>query len=146
MKVHGESLSPVPDPVWTNAMDPLQVVEDPLHLSIQDQELAIDSLHALSSVPTRKTQSEFQRIVINQNLPKEQRLLSATILADHIQKHSLVLENLEIVQLKTLWKSEKDPEIQTALPSIMGILQPNSSRVGTRLKTFLKKTDQPTSP
>jgi tetratricopeptide (TPR) repeat protein len=118
---------------------PLHPAERALHLALQDQELVLDALEALSSIPSRETQNALQQLVINRNLPKDQRLLAATILGNHIQKHSLLLTNKDVLAVKILWKQESDPQIANALSSIMGILQPNSSRVGTRLKKYLEK-------
>lgn len=118
---------------------PIASAEDSLLLSLTDPELAKDSLRALSSIPTKKTQVVLEEIASNKKLPPDARILAAEYLAKHIQKHSLLLEDRDILKLKTQWQEEKNTQVANALSAVMGILQPNASRIGTRLRAFRKQ-------
>jgi HEAT repeat protein len=129
----------------TNVFD-LRPAESALAGAIADPKLAPRAMYALSAIGSKTSQTSLLEVVVSPNQPLELRLAAGAQLAAHIQRHGLLLSDEQLVQLKNAWKKADDPELKTALATVIGTLQPDVKRVGDRLKSSADPIVVPAEP
>ncbi|MBD3671928.1 MAG: hypothetical protein HUJ26_00245 [Planctomycetaceae bacterium] len=114
----------------------LAPAEKALTGGLDDPALAEDCLMALSSIPNKSSQRTlFSAALLNQN-SSEIRQIAAHQLAYHIQRFGWLLNETNADDLHQAHDNSDDPELATALASVIGSLKPNSQLVGERLRSF----------
>jgi DNA-binding response OmpR family regulator len=109
-------------------------------------ELGEKAIFALGAIPSRTVQGRLEEIALNGSLPVELRELGLLQLAFHIQNFGLQLTRKQVAEISALWKSGAEPELATALASVLGTLKPNSVGVGRRLRDFPRPPVRPAIP
>jgi len=104
--------------------------------AIRNPALASDAVAILAKIPTNESQMFLAETVVALKQLPEVRQQAALSLAFHVQKHGLLIEKELIVDLKALWKNEQDPEVQTALTSVIGSLKPSTAMTESRMQSF----------
>jgi hypothetical protein len=105
-------------------------------------ELAGGAIQVLKSIPTAAAQRLLAESVLSMTNPSEIRELAALSLAQHFQKHGILLDKELVALLKQLWEAESDPAVQTALAVVVGNFQPNAA-LGARRLQSLAVPDRP---
>lgn len=104
--------------------------------ALNDPVLAENALLALSAVPTKTVQQQFAMLATGQNVETSFRESAALQLAFHIQRFGALLDEQEVLAIRTSWQTATDPALATALASVVGSLKPNGKRIGQRLGDF----------
>ena len=110
--------------------------EKALFAAVNEKNLADDVLTALSAIPTRTAQERFQEVAISENRDPRLRETAAVQLAFHIQRFGLLLSKQKVDEVMASRQKAQDPDLATALTSVVGSLKPNAGRVDSQLKQF----------
>jgi HEAT repeat protein len=113
---------------------PLDPAENALMAISADPAVSSNALEALSAIPEREPQRQFEQLASRDTLDPAIRINAAHHLAAHIQRFGLLLSPADIAHLEAAWRDATDPEVSTALAGVVGTLKPNAKRVATRLK------------
>jgi len=116
--------------------------EPALISAVGREESMANAIFALGGIPSAKVQEVYQQITLNGGVPLEHRDAAARQLAFHIQKFGLLLSRKQVAEIKRFWIAAAEPELATAVASVIGTLKPNSAQVGTRLREFPKPSAQ----
>ncbi len=117
----------------------LTPAEAALGTAMRDDALARQAIYAIRAIPSRTEQGRFLEIALSElGVLEENRVAAAEQLAMHIQRYGLLLSVEQVSQLEVAWKSATDPEIKTALASVVGTLKPNGQRVSGRLRQYVQ--------
>jgi len=120
----------------------LSRAEDALIGSATDGELSDNVLLALSAIPSADTQATLHEITLGRSFEMTTRESAARQLAHHIQQYGLLLSRGQVAEVKAAWQASTDPNLGSALATVLGSLRPNPKQVGVRLREFA----QPTPP
>ncbi len=104
--------------------------------AIRNPALAPEAVSTLAKIPTNESQIYLAEAAVASKQRSEIRRQAVLSLAYHIQKHGLLIGDELIVELKSLWKKTEDPEVQTALSSLVGSLKPSPAMTETRMHTY----------
>lgn len=116
----------------------IKPAQDALLDSLGDVQLFENAMQALSVIPNKKVQQQFQKISTNTIQKKTERESATLQLAYHIQRFGLLLNTKEVSEIKAAWKNTAaDVELSTAFATLVGTLKPDSKRVGERLKNIV---------
>ena len=117
----------------------LSPAEAALGSALHDDALAPQAIYALRAIASRSVQGRFHELALSElGVLKQNRIAAAEQLAMHIQRYGLLLSVDEVSQLEKAWKDATDPDIKTALASVVGSLKPNGQRVSVRLKQYVQ--------
>ena len=104
--------------------------------AIEDPDLATNALLALSAIPSKTAQRRLQSVAISTVQDAPVRELAAVQLAFHIQRHGLLLTAEQVREVEAAIPAAGDPELASALTTVIGSLQPTPAAVGNRLQQF----------
>ena len=110
--------------------------ETELSSAVDDPAVAKNAVVALGGIGTRSAQRRLSDVALNKLTDPELRAIAANQLAFHIQKHGLLLTRDEVTTTQNEWQIASNPRVKSALASVIGTLQPNSTVVGERLRQF----------
>lgn len=110
--------------------------EDALFAAVNDEQLAGDALFALAAIPRQSVQVRLQEVALNQLLAVRLREQASLLLALHIQRFGVLLSENQIREVHQGWELAIEPELKTALASVIGSLRPNSREVSQRLQKY----------
>jgi hypothetical protein len=113
---------------------PLDPAENALMAISADPSVSSNALEALSAIPEREPQRQFEQLASRETLDPAIRINAAHHLAAHIQRFGLLLSPGDVSQLEAAWRDATDPEVSAALAGVVGTLKPNAKRVATRLR------------
>ena len=125
-------LADIADRRRTNVF-PIESAESALSDAIEDPELSRNAIAAISSIGTELAQTRLQNVAVGANYQAETRVSAARQLAFHIQRHGLLLRPAQIVEIKDALAAAQEPQMVTALTTVMGSLRPDAVRSGQRL-------------
>uniref|UniRef100_A0A7C2K0I7 Response regulatory domain-containing protein n=1 Tax=Schlesneria paludicola TaxID=360056 RepID=A0A7C2K0I7_9PLAN len=100
---------------------------------VGDEVVSHEALMVLGTVPSAEVQSRLVDYVLGDRWPTETRVRAAQVLASHIPRFGLLLEQGTVARLTTAWEATDDPALKGALASVIGALRPNEGLVGERL-------------
>ncbi|QDT42234.1 hypothetical protein Pan241w_23150 [Gimesia alba] len=126
----------------TNIYD-LKPTEKPLLQLIPERALASNALITLGGIPTRSAQADLVKVVTNKTMEADVKEIAALQLAFHIQKFGLLVDSMQVAEIRQAYQDAKDPKLNTALASVMGTLMPDNKVVGERLQKFQPATSLP---
>ena len=121
----------------------LTPTEKPLLQLIPDRALASNALITLGGIPTRSAQEDLVKVVTNKTMEADVKEIAALQLAFHIQKFGLLVDSMQVAEIRKAYQDAKDPKLNTALASVMGTLMPDNKVVGERLQKFQPATSLP---
>jgi hypothetical protein len=115
--------------------------EGELSETLEDQNLGPAALEALGEIATRSSQQRIADLVLDNQFGLDMRRTAALKLAFHIQRFGLLLKQGAIDRLHKMWQSEREnPELRTAVGSVIGSLKPDAILAGKRLKAQANAT------
>lgn len=115
---------------------PLVPAQDTLFAAISNDRVARNALTALSAIASNETQQALCDLAVNSGQTSDLRERAAVLLAFHIQRYGLVLNDTRLQNLMTALANSSDPGLSTALASVLGSLKPNRELVTERLQRF----------
>ncbi len=102
--------------------------------------LWIVSIVALSAIASGDVQTTLHQIALSGTFDPAVRESAARQLAHHIQRFGLLLSRTQVGQVKATWQTSTDPNLASALATVLGSLKPNAKQVGSRLRDFARPT------
>lgn len=115
-------------------------VEKELSAALEDPDVAVNALGALTAIGTAASQRRIADIALNPQGDVALRELAASQLAYHIQRYGLLLSRESVIEVHEGWKNTDKPSVKSALASVIGSLRPNATMVGERLQRFAVPT------
>lgn len=100
------------------------------------EDLAEDALVTLGAIGTADAQRTLLETATAPALDSKIRTLAAQQLAFHIQQHQLLLSKMETAVLESLFRMEADPDLHTALASVIGTLKPTAAAARAALLQY----------
>ncbi|MCH7989424.1 MAG: HEAT repeat domain-containing protein [Planctomycetes bacterium] len=128
-------ISHIADGRRTDIFD-LRASENVLVGLLSDPKLASHALTGLGAIPTIGSQRQLQATAVSNVFDIKTRQGAALQLAFHIQRFGLLLSKKEVSEIEHTWRTSEDPNLATALASVIGSLKPNSTRVSGLLRTL----------
>ncbi len=110
--------------------------EAALDRAIANPDLAANAVQALAAIPTKTAQQSLEGVAVSTSHEVPVRELAAIQLAFHIQRHGLLLTGDQVREIQAAIPMADDPQLASALTSVMGSLKPNPKAVGTQLQQF----------
>jgi hypothetical protein len=107
-----------------------------LDRSIANPDLATNAVGALAAIPTKTAQQRLEGVAVSPTQDAALRELAAVQLAFHIQRHGLLLTGDQVREVEAAIPAAGDPQLASALTSVMGSLKPNAKAVGDQLQQF----------
>lgn len=117
--------------------------EKELSIVADDPTVAENALAALSGISTASAQRRLATVATNSQLEPGHRQAAAAQLGFHIQRFGLLLTKAEVTAVHDSWVASEHPGVKSALAAVMGILRPNATLVGERLRQFAVPTGKP---
>jgi hypothetical protein len=114
----------------------LKAAEAPLANSISNPELARDALIALGAVGTPTAQETLADAALGPGFELPVRETAALQLAFHIQRFGRLLQAGQLDAIENAWEAASEPEMKTALASVIGSLRPTPEAVSRQLQSF----------
>jgi len=121
----------------TNIYD-ISSSENVLFELVSDPGTRINALIALGAIRTGTVQKKFSDLAVTPTRTKEEREFGAIQLAAHIQRNGLLLDKADILAIRKAREQTKEPDLHTALTSVIGSLRPDATTVQERLQNFPK--------
>lgn len=135
-------LSHIASSLRTNVYN-LEPAEKPLLQLVPERELASNALITLGGIPTRSAQEDLVKVIANKMFATDVKEIAALQLAFHIQKYGLLVDSVQVAEIRKAYQAAQDPNLNTALASVLGTLQPDNKVVGERLQKFQPETNTP---
>lgn len=125
-----------------NSIFDLRPIEDAVYEAALDDDLAVDLIAVVASLPTHAAQQTLLDWIRDAQRPVALRVAAARHLAFHMQRFGLLLNETQTQQLRDAYQQAQagtdpgDSTLATALASVMGTLKPDSTLVRQRLRDF----------
>ncbi|MCA9067898.1 MAG: hypothetical protein KDA84_03185, partial [Planctomycetaceae bacterium] len=110
--------------------------ENALSNAIENPDLVTDALQALGAIPSKSAQQRLQSVAVSNVYDARVREQAAIQLAFHIQRHGLLLTGDQTRAVRSAIPAAGDPQLASALASVMGSLNPTRQAVGAQLQQF----------
>lgn len=110
--------------------------EAALFQAVSYEEVGQNAVIALAAIPTISAQERLQEIAISEAHDPQIRESSALQLAFHIQKYGVLIKKDRVLEVTNQQATESDPNVKTALGSVVGSFRPERSRVINLLKSL----------
>lgn len=110
--------------------------EKELSAVLEDPDVAINALSAMASIGNATAQERLADVALNPQGNLKLREVAANQLAYHIQHYGLLLTRDGVTSLHAGWAETTNPEVKSALATVIGSLKPNATIVGERLQRF----------
>lgn len=114
----------------------LTTAEKELALVAEDSDVGANALAALSNIGTRTSQQRLTQVATNPQLDPGLRQTAGSQLSYHIQRFGLLLTKDEVGNVHEAWVAASQPTVKAALAGVIGVLRPNATVVGERLRQF----------
>lgn len=121
--------------------------ENELGNAVEDPDVALNALIALSGIGTASSQRRLADVALNANVAEGIRQVAANQLTYHIQHHRLLLSRDDVIKVHEGWQNAENPVVKSALAGVIGAFRPNATVVGERLQHFPVPTaSEPPAP
>lgn len=110
--------------------------ESALSDALENPDLAANAIQALGAIPSKTAQQRLQSVAVANVYDARIRESAAIQLAFHIQRHGLLLTGDQTRQVQAAIPAAGDPQLASALASVLGSLNPSSQAVGAKLQQF----------
>jgi hypothetical protein len=117
----------------------LKPAETALFATINEEELGESAVFALGAVATPTAQAKLFEIGAAASRPVLIRERALAMLSAHMQRHGIMLTELQIDELRKAAREETDPQLQTAFAAALGSLNPDIARASDVLKAILPR-------
>lgn len=112
----------------------LKPAENALLTTTNEEELGESAVFALGAIPTSTAQAKLFEIGAAASRPAAIRERALAMLVAHIQRHGVLLTELQTDELRKAARQETDPQLQTAFAATLGSLNPDVARTSEVLK------------
>ena len=116
----------------------LRPAEDALLTTTNDEELGDSAAYAIGGIATPSAQSKLFEIGTSAARPAPIRERALAQLAAHMQRHGVLLTELQTDEFRKAARQETDPQLQTAFAATLGSLNPDLVRSSGVLKAVPK--------
>lgn len=113
----------------------LKPAENALLTATNDEELGDSATYALGGIATSSAQAKLFEVSTSAARPVPIRERALAQLAAHMQRHGVLLTELQSDEFRKAARQETDPQLQTAFAATLGSLQPDLARSSEVLKT-----------
>ncbi len=113
----------------------LKPAENALLTATNDPELGESAVFALGSIATPTAQAKLSEIGTAASRPVPVRERALALLASHMQRHGVMLTELQTDELRKAARQEADAQLQIAFAATLGSLSPNLARASEVLKS-----------
>ncbi|MDB5341433.1 MAG: hypothetical protein JWN70_7052 [Planctomycetaceae bacterium] len=122
----------------------LTPIEPQLVTAVENTQLAPWLLPVLGALPTLQAQSRIASLVGDDGFPMDVRTIAAKELTRHVRQHGLLIATEQVQALHQVWDQSSNGPLHAELSSLMGLLKPNSTLIGERLRGAA--VNQPPTP
>lgn len=112
----------------------LTPIEPQLLTAVENAQLAIPLLPVVGSLPTAAAQIRIANLAADSGIPGEVRTAAVRQLAQHVRRHGLLISKDQVEALRQLWAESANGPFSSELSALMGLLRPNATLIGERLK------------
>jgi DNA-binding response OmpR family regulator len=112
----------------------LKPAENALLAATNEPELGESAVFALGAIPTPTAQAKLFEIGAADSRPVPVRERALSMLSAHLQRHGVMLTELQTDELRKAARQETDEQLQIAFAATLGSLNPNFARAGEVLK------------
>lgn len=116
----------------------LKPAEDALLTTANDEELGDSAVYALGGIASPSAQTKLFEVATAASRPAPIRERALAQLAAHMQRHGVLLTELQTDEFRKAARQETDPTLQTAFAATLGSLQPDLARASGVLKAVGK--------
>ncbi|MFM9959629.1 MAG: HEAT repeat domain-containing protein [Planctomycetaceae bacterium] len=116
------------------ALFDLTPAENALLSATNEPELGESAAYALGGIATPSAQAKLFEIGVAAARPAPIRDRALAMLAAHIQRHGVMLTELQSDELRKAARQEANPQIQSAFAAVLGSLNPGLARASEVLK------------
>lgn len=116
----------------------LKPAENALLSTANDEELGDSAVYALGGIASVSAQAKLFEIGTAASRPAPIRERALAQLAAHMQRHGVLLTELQTDEFRKAARQETDPQLQTAFAATLGSLQPDLVRASGVLKAVGK--------
>ena len=117
--------------------------ENALLSAANEPDLGESAVFALGAIATPTAQAKLFEIGAAASRPAPIRERALAMLAAHIQRHGVMLTELQTDELRKAARQETDPSLQSAFAATFGSLNPNLARAGDVLKAVPPLREKP---
>lgn len=122
----------------------LKPAENALLAATNDEELGDSAAYALGGIATPSAQAKLFEIGTAASRPASVRERALAQLAAHIQRHGVLLTELQTDEFRKAARQESDPQLQTAFAAALGSLNPDVARASEVLKAVPARREKTT--
>ena len=112
----------------------LKPAEDALLTAINEEQLGESAVFALGGIGSPSAQSKLFEVSTAVSRPAPIRSRALSQLAGHMQRHGVLLTELQTDEFRKAARQETDPQLQTAFAATLGSLKPDLARSSEVLK------------
>ncbi len=116
----------------------LKPAENALMTATNEEELGDSAAYALGGIATPSAQTKLFEVATSAARPVPIRERALAQLAAHMQRHGVLLTELQTDEFRKAARQETDPQIQTAFAATLGSLNPDLARASGVLKAVPK--------
>lgn len=117
--------------------------ENALLSAANELEIGESAVFALGAIATPTAQTKLFEIGAAASRPAPVRERALAMLAAHIQRHGVMLTELQTDELRKAARQETDPSLQSAFAATLGSLNPNLARASDVLKAIPPRREKP---
>jgi hypothetical protein len=121
----------------------LRPAENALLTATNETDLAESATFALGAIATPTAQAKLFEIGAAPSRPAPIRERALSMLAAHMQRHGIMLTELQTEELRKAANQETDAKLQLALAATLGSLNPNLARTSDVLKALPRREVKP---
>ncbi|MBC7818280.1 MAG: HEAT repeat domain-containing protein [Planctomycetaceae bacterium] len=121
----------------------LRPAENALLTATNEPKLGESAVFALGAIATPTAQAKLFEIGAAASRPAPVRERALAMLAAHMQRHGVMLTELQTDELRKAARQETDPQLQTAFASTLGSLSPDLMRASEVLKAVQPRHEKP---
>jgi hypothetical protein len=121
----------------------LRPAENALLAASNTEELGDSAVFALGGIATSTAQAKLFEIGAAASRPAAVRERALAMLAAHMQRHGVMLTELQTDELRKAARQETDPQLQTAFAATLGSLNPDLARASSVLKSVPTRRAKP---
>lgn len=112
----------------------LTPIEPQLLTAVENAQLAIPLLPVVGSLPTAAAQIRIANLATDSGVPNDVRTAAVRQLTQHVRRHGLLISKDQVDALRQLWAESANAPISSELSALMGLLKPDPTLIGERLK------------
>lgn len=138
------------DWLWRMARNEIQgydvrPAQDAVIAALRAPETATEALEILSRLPGIEPQARLADVAMDAGQDKL-RIPAAMELNRHLQKYGLMLNRVQVTQLKQTYQAAGDPQLKAQLAITLGAFGPSANLTGSRLIQFRADPPAPLMP